>query len=1022
MSSRAQDWDFVNYQRFGVYNKVLDDSGNQYMIINSNHSQWASPDSILRHTACCNDTLRTTNKLYEPVFFRLIKLNAAGKMEWQLKDSFNLDVVRMKIINNELYLLSRAIDSSYHFNGISKKISNSFMDSLPNPYFMIHISSGGKVLEFNPIFSTGKIPLHFDVINNDYVFYSHGGLTFADGKGLWGSDSLATKVFRVTKKGELVWSVERPKYLRSGFSKFTKTDAFIYFFTRDTITVFRNAPIIYKLDFDGNILDSISFKSKKIGFNYFLNLDHDSDGNVYAIGYIVEPVVIDGVSIQTAPFVKKPLLLKLDKDLNYVWHRELCDSNLQDVNQVAISPNDAIWCHISIEKNGSTTNGIRLTGMNQWVKYNTDGDLVEVLDQPNTTPPSTYDDSYASYHMVYETINDEIYVSGYLSYRFDFNPQIHFGDITIKSIPQTQAYFTAKRNRKLLKLTKDNISCRSDSLELAYDARYKKFEWYLLDSSCEVPKFIGEKYRPEGLTKGKYPLLVKAYVNDSLYWCLKDTFEVIEKPVAAFTTEDTVICAYVPLEFTTQSTTDNIHTTNGEKWVWTFGDGETQTVLLPFGEDRGGDISVSHVYTTPSTYTVSLFYSNGFCDSTLTRNQYITVVDAPAPGFSIDNNRGCTPFTVTVTDTITKNTTKKEYLVSGQLAFMDSLPFSGSWDEYYSLPFGEGRGGAFTFSQAGTYWIAQRLYGYTGCVTQLDSQRVFVTPGFTEYDTSHITNATYQDVPADPKVDEVITINWPCLLEDASVRYDLYRNNQKIAELDSQPCVYGQMWYADSLEQASTSIVTYTVVAIDSCGTATQIGRVGQPVHVSGEVVGNNEFSIIRYTAYQDWNVGESELSYELQTEDLLGGWMTINEQTSATPYNDYEFLGGVTQSGVEGSTSLSMTSLEKCYRVVAKAGPSKSSISAILCLPYSPVVFIPTAFTPNADGLNDVWRPVTFGIEFYEVNIYNRYGQKIAQLDQTSPGWDAAEAPLGAYAVTIRAKGTDNLWYNLKSTVTVVR
>ena len=484
-----------------------------------------------------------------------------------------------------------------------------------------------------------------------------------------------------------------------------------------------------------------------------------------------------------------------------------------------------------------------------------------------------------------------------------------------------------------------------------------------------------------------------------------------EKPVAAFTAADTVICAYVPLEFINESTSDTIHTTNGEKWVWTFGDGETQTVLLPFGEDQGGDTSVSHVYTTPGTYTVSLFYSNGFCDSTLTRNQYITVVDAPAPGFSIDNNRGCTPFTVTVTDTVTKNTTKKEYLVSGQLAFMDSLPFSGSWDEYYSLPFGEGRGGAFTFSQAGTYWITQRLYGYTGCITQLDSQRVFVTPGFTELDTSHITNATYQDVPSHPKVDEVITINWPCL-EDAAVRYDLYRNNLKIAELDAWPCVYGQMWYADSLEQASKSIVTYTVLAIDSCGTATQVGRVGQPVYVSGEVVGNNEFSIISYTAYQDWNVGESELSYELQTEDLLGGWITINEQTSATPYNDYEFLD-TDKAGIQ---------LEKCYRVVAKAGPSKSSISTIVCLPYTPVVFIPTAFSPNGDNLNDVYRPVTFGIEHYEVDIYNRYGQKIKHFTEQDAGWTATNASTGAYMVIIRAKGTDNEWYNLKSTVTLVR
>jgi|GEM_PF-1097756 len=536
------------------------------------------------------------------------------------------------------------------------------------------------------------------------------------------------------------------------------------------------------------------------------------------------------------------------------------------------------------------------------------------------------------------------------------------------------------------------------------------FMWYFTLEDGSIDTVIGFEPSLTYTINGDYPYKCYGYSPRAKGYgeFYVDTLKIRipPKPVAKFIAKDTIVCAYSKATFTNKSTTDTVHTTNGEKWVWTFGDGETETTSRP-ASDPSTPLRVTHTYDKPGTYTVSLFYSNGFCDSTLTKNQYIMVVDAPAPGFSIDNNRGCSPFTVTVTDTVTRNTTKKEYNYYDGRGWVD-------------VPVNQ-KNFSNTYFDAGVFWIAQRLYGYTGCITQLDSQRVFVTPGFTEFDTSHITNATYQDVPSHPKVDEVITINWPCL-EDAAVRYELYRNNQKIAELDARPCVYGQMWYADSLEQASKSIVTYTVVAIDSCGTATQVGRVGQPVHVSGEVVGNNEFSVISYTTYQDWNVGESELSYELQTEDLLGGWITINEQNSTALYNDYEFLGGVTQSGVEGSTSLSMTSLEKCYRVVAQAGPSKSSISNVLCLPYSPVIFIPTAFSPNADGLNDVWRPVTFGIEFYEVNIYNRYGQKIAQLDQTSLGWDAAEAPMGAYAVTIRAKGTDNLWYNLKSTVTVVR
>ena len=466
-----------------------------------------------------------------------------------------------------------------------------------------------------------------------------------------------------------------------------------------------------------------------------------------------------------------------------------------------------------------------------------------------------------------------------------------------------------------------------------------------------------------------------------------------EKPVAAFKAADTVICAYTTLQFTNQSTTDTVNQSQGEKWVWTFGDGDTKTVLSPESKSP-----VSHSYKTPGTYTVSLFYSNGFCDSTLTKNQYIKVVDAPAPGFTVDNIRGCSPFTVNVTDTVTKNTICKEYNYYDGRGWIDVPVNQANFSQ--------------TYPDAGSYWITQRLYGYTGCVTQLDSVQVFVTPGFTAFDTSHITNATYQDIPAHPKAKEIVTLTWPCL-EDAAVRYDIYRNAQKIESIvaDSVTCIYGNLYYDDSLVNAKTPN-TYTVLALDSCGTATQLGRVGQPVHLTGEVVGNNELSIIRYTAYQDWNVGAAELGYDLQTEAVLGDWKTLKQENSTADYRDYQFLDA-TKAGIQ---------LEKCYRVIARLGGSKSTISNILCLPYSPVIFIPTAFSPNGDNLNDVYRPITFGITQYTMSIYDRYGQKVAELNQDSPGWDAADYPIGTYMITLRAKGTDSKWYNAKETVTVVR
>lgn len=52
--------------------------------------------------------------------------------------------------------------------------------------------------------------------------------------------------------------------------------------------------------------------------------------------------------------------------------------------------------------------------------------------------------------------------------------------------------------------------------------------------------------------------------------------------------------------------------------------------------------------------------------------------------------------------------------------------------------------------------------------------------------------------------------------------------------------------------------------------------------------------------------------------------------------------------------------------------------------------VFFPNAFTPNNDGLNDVFKATIFGaLADYKLNIYNRFGQLIFQTSDPAKGWD---------------------------------
>ena len=66
--------------------------------------------------------------------------------------------------------------------------------------------------------------------------------------------------------------------------------------------------------------------------------------------------------------------------------------------------------------------------------------------------------------------------------------------------------------------------------------------------------------------------------------------------------------------------------------------------------------------------------------------------------------------------------------------------------------------------------------------------------------------------------------------------------------------------------------------------------------------------------------------------------------------------------------------------------------------------VLLPTAFTPNGDGLNDYWRP-KFRCEIadYKVSLYNRWGQRVYYTTDPLIGWKGTKqggrVPVGTYA-----------------------
>ncbi len=68
-----------------------------------------------------------------------------------------------------------------------------------------------------------------------------------------------------------------------------------------------------------------------------------------------------------------------------------------------------------------------------------------------------------------------------------------------------------------------------------------------------------------------------------------------------------------------------------------------------------------------------------------------------------------------------------------------------------------------------------------------------------------------------------------------------------------------------------------------------------------------------------------------------------------------------------------------------------RDSITTDLTVKIRRSVFVPNTFTPNNDGLNDIFIPETRGLseDFYEFTIYNRWGTLIFKSTSPSIGWD---------------------------------
>lgn len=96
------------------------------------------------------------------------------------------------------------------------------------------------------------------------------------------------------------------------------------------------------------------------------------------------------------------------------------------------------------------------------------------------------------------------------------------------------------------------------------------------------------------------------------------------------------------------------------------------------------------------------------------------------------------------------------------------------------------------------------------------------------------------------------------------------------------------------------------------------------------------------------------------------------------------------------------------------------------------PIVYIPNAFSPNGDGVNDFTMLIGVAVSDLHLQIFNRWGEMVYEtydlnaMNNTSVGWDGKQngqdAEIGTYVYVLEATGEDGSELFRQGNITLVR
>ncbi len=545
------------------------------------------------------------------------------------------------------------------------------------------------------------------------------------------------------------------------------------------------------------------------------------------------------------------------------------------------------------------------------------------------------------------------------------------------------AYRQYRQDHPFLNLSLKNKTCTQEVwfYNNSLTNRYQQFMLFFGDGDSIVLKnatdSIGHLYN----NPGTYSIWLRATTAEGYVQWREYEYTIgvaHTKPTAKFAVADTAGCQWINYALLDQS---NIRFKNKSiTYNWQFGDGKDTTLLFA-NVPAAAAASVGHTYTQNGLYKVSLIVNDGYCADTFSLQNKVNILPAPQPGILLNPSTamGCSPLEIAVqrrhTDPIDS--------VIWQLG-------EGSQQTAYTNPAAIQHTYYHTLHNTQNYLLQQTLYGPTGCVTK-DSLLINVRPGFEKGYVPTLIRASVEN-------ENTALVQWNG--HPHAKGYTLFKDNAIVTETNDT-------FFVAPYTQVQNS--AYWITANNACEQSTATSNWGQLMVLTGENT-NNKTALLQWTAYQDWSKEMGVLHYTIEAKNNSTGAFETLSNNDTTYYTDNNFI----QSGY----------YNRCYRITATQANNTNIVSHsnTLCLGYASVIFVPNAFSPNNDGLNDVFEPFNIGFKSYTLSVYNRWGEKIAEGRNWDGTTQGQTVPNGIYFYRITGKTGKDENVFLNGQVTVVR